>query len=401
MAITAASSGPARAARPSLLIVTLSLDVGGTEKHIALIAPELKRRGFDVVIYCMRAPGATADTVRRSGVEVLSAGASGSGGVSQAIRSVTGLARLIARLQPGVVHFFLPGPYLLGAPVAILKRAPVLIMSRRGINNHQAKLPGIRLAEMRLHRRMTAVLANSRRVVADLLGEGCARDRIGLIYNGTDLATFATPVDRARVRADLDVPAGALLLVKVANLIPYKGHSDLLKALALAAPRLARPVVVALAGRDDGIGDALQDEARTLGVLEQVRFLGLRRDVPDILKAADVGLLVSHEEGFSNAVIEGMAAGLPMLVTDVGGNAEAVIDGECGLVVPPHAPDRLAEALIRLAADDNLRASMGTAGRERAERHYALTSCVDRYEALYLGLAAGRRPGAIPEVTID
>jgi glycosyltransferase involved in cell wall biosynthesis len=248
---------------------------------------------------------------------------------------------------------------------------------------------------------MTAVLANSRRVAADLLGEGCARDRIGLIYNGTDLAAFAAPVDRARVRAGLDVPAGGLLLVKVANLIPYKGHSDLLQALALAAPRLTRPVVVALAGRDDGIGDALVEEARTLGVLDQVRFLGLRRDVPDILKAADVGLLVSHEEGFSNAVIEGMAAGLPMLVTDVGGNAEAVVHGECGLVVPPRAPDRLAEALIRLAADDGLCARMGAAARSRAERHYALPACVDRYEALYLGLAAGRAPGTISEVAID
>ena len=401
MANTSASNGHARAARPNLLIVTLSLDVGGTEKHIALIAPELKRRGFDVVIYCMSAPGATAETVRRSGVEVLSAGASGSGRVWQSMRSMAGLARLIAKLRPAIVHFFLPGPYLLGAPVAILRRVPIRIMSRRGINNHQRKLPGIRLAEMSLHRRMTAVLANSRRVVADLLGEGCARDRIGLIYNGTDLATFATSVDRARVRADLQVPAGALLLVKVANLIPYKGHSDLLKALALAAPRLARPVVVAFAGRDDGIGEALAVEARALGVLDQVRFLGLRQDVPDILKAADIGLLVSHEEGFANAVIEGMAAGLPMLVTDVGGNAEAVVDGECGLVVPPHAPDRLAEALIRLVADDDLRARMGAAGRDRAESQYTLSACVDRYEALYQGLAAGRKPGSIPEVTID
>lgn len=390
--------------RPRLLIVTLSLDVGGTEKHISLIAPELKRRGFDVSIFCIGSPGVTAERVRQSGVDVVAAepsATSNPGRIRQTVRAMTGLARLIGRSRPSIVHFFLPGPYLLGAPVAILRRVPIRVMSRRGINNHQGKLPGIRLAEMTLHQRMTAVLGNSRRVVADLLGEGCARDRIGLIYNGTDLAAFATPVDRARVRSALEVPAGALLLVKIANLIPYKGHSDLLKAMALAAPRLARPLVVALAGRDDGIGQALRNEARSLGVQDQVRFLGLRTDVPDILKAADIGSLVSHEEGFSNAVIESMAAGLPMLVTDVGGNAEAVVDGVCGLVVPPHAPDRLAEALIRLAGDDALRARMGAVGRDRAERHYALTACVDRYEALYLGLAAGRLPGAIPGVGID
>jgi len=104
--------------------------------------------------------------------------------------------------------------------------------------------------------------------------------------------------------------------------------------------------------------------------------------VPLFLRLADVGLLCSHEEGFSNAVLEGMAAGLPMVVTDVGGNAEAVIDGVTGYVVPAHNPELLADALLTVALADD-RALMGDRGRRRVVEKFSMNSCIDAYEALY------------------
>ncbi|MFM9941661.1 MAG: glycosyltransferase [Hyphomicrobiaceae bacterium] len=394
--------------KPTIMFVTLSLDVGGAERHLASITPELARRGFDVKIYCLNRQGAYGDAVRAGGVDVIGPIVAADGRMTSRSRRMllSGLATvkylsILVRHRPHIVHFFLPEAYLFGAPPAILASIPIRIMSRRGLNLHFSRWRGLRKLESMLHQRMTAVLGNSRRVVADLLDEGCPRNRLGLIYNGTDLTAFDADLDRAAMRHSLGVGPEDLMAVMVANLITYKGHFDLFRALALAKPRLARPVKIILAGRDDGIQAELTAEAKRLGISENVSFLGLRSDVAAILKAADIGLLTSHEEGFANAVIEGMAAGLPMLVTDVGGNAEAVLDGVNGLVVPARSPEPLAEALVRLAGDDDLRARFGAKSRARAEQHFTLEACVDRYQAFYMGLCQGRLPGDIVEVSLD
>jgi glycosyltransferase involved in cell wall biosynthesis len=168
----------------------------------------------------------------------------------------------------------------------------------------------------------------------------------------------------------------------VANLIPYKGHADLLDAFGSIREQLPQNWELWCVGRDDGIGQGLKERAERLGIASHVRFLGSRSDVPDLLLRADVGVLCSHEEGFSNAVLEAMAAGLPMVVTDVGGNAEAVVDGDTGYVVPPKDPPRLAEALLSVALDAR-RSDMGARGRKRAEELFSMDACLHQYELLY------------------
>lgn len=394
--------------KPTIMFVTLSLDIGGAERHLAAVTPALAQRGFDVKIYCLNRQGVFADSVRAAGVDVIGPVVPADGRVTsrtwRTLLSTLATLKYVAillRHRPHIVHFFLPEAYLFGAPPAILARIPIRVMSRRGLNLHFHHWRGVRKLEGMLHRRMTAVLGNSRRVVADLLDEGCARRRIGLIYNGTDLSAFEGELDRSALRTKLGIGEGDLMAVMVANLITYKGHFDLFKALALAKPRLQRPMKLVLAGRNDGIQADLEAEAKRLGLTDDVRLIGLRSDVPDLLKASDIGLLTSHEEGFANAIIEGMAAGLPMIVTDVGGNAEAVLDGVTGLVVPAKTPALLADALVKIGNDASLRASFGAAGLERAAAYFTLKACVDRYEAFYMGLAHGRLPGDISEVSLD
>ena len=125
-----------------------------------------------------------------------------------------------------------------------------------------------------------------------------------------------------------------------------------------------------------------------------MRFLGQRLDVDRLLQAADFGVLPSRaNEGFSNAILESMRAGLPMIVTDIGGNAEAVVDGETGFVVPPADPSALAAALLRLAQHPDLRRKLGAAGRERVRTVFTLDACVANYRALYdeLFMSSGQR----------
>ena len=135
----------------------------------------------------------------------------------------------------------------------------------------------------------------------------------------------------------------------IANLIPYKGHRELIEGLSHIERELPGDWRILLVGRDHGIRAELEALSTTCGVSHRIRFLGQRSDIPALLAAADFGLLTSREEGFSNVILEGMAAGLAMIVTDVGGNAEAVVHGETGFVVPPRNPKAIGDAILELA----------------------------------------------------
>ena len=198
----------------------------------------------------------------------------------------------------------------------------------------------------------------------------------------------------------LGIPAGSIVLIMVANLIPYKGHADLVSALGEVALKMPQPWHLICVGRDQGHGPQLRDQVSKLGLEKNIHFLGERNDVPQLLKASDIGVLSSHEEGFSNAVIEGLAAGLPMIVTKVGGNAEAVTEGETGLVVPPRDSSALGRAILQLASNPLLRSRMADAARERAAHDFSIESCVEKYDRLYRDLLSGRSPGQIDGVGI-
>jgi glycosyltransferase involved in cell wall biosynthesis len=233
---------------------------------------------------------------------------------------------------------------------------------------------------------MDAVLGNSQAVVNELRAEGVSIERLGLLYNGIDFKPFHNLPPRLSIRKNLGVNETALLMVCVANLIPYKGHADLIHALGEVNAELPRGWVVALVGRDSGIANDLKDLAEVLGVAEHILWLGERSDAIEIYVAADIGVLCSHEEGFSNSVLEGMASNVAMVVTDVGGNAEAILDGECGIVVPARDPSTLGKAILTLALDKDMRQRMAMAGYARVKQKFAIDSCVSQYSNLYHSL---------------
>ena len=379
---------------PRLLFVTRSMNVGGTERHLTQIAPGLARRGFDVTLYCIAKDGQQLDELAGGAVKLVGgAPLQAMTGIRSAVTLMTGALGLIPEMllgRPDIAHFFLPHAYLAGSIAAAVTQVPVRLMSRRSQNLYQAKRPRLARLEHALHASMTAILGNSQTVLDELVGaEGVRPERAGLIYNGVDLAAFAAPFDRASVRERLSLAPDALVIATLANLISYKGHADLLRALAQIKDRLPRPWHLLAIGRDGGAQQALQSQAQTLGLAGNVHWLGQRRDIADLLRASDLGVLASHQEGFSNAVIESMAAGLPMVATDVGGNAEAVQHGVTGLIVPARNPEELGRAIGRLASDRDFAAAMGERGRRRAESEFSLTACLDRYERLYRCLLAG------------
>jgi glycosyltransferase involved in cell wall biosynthesis len=377
-----------------ILFVTESFSIGGTETHLLELLPSLKGKGFETAAFCLTEPGTGAGFLQRADIPVTAApriGAAGKRSVLAPLRLVGGAARLlgiIRRWNPSIVHFFLPGPYIVGAPVAIAARVPIKIMSRRSLSDYQKKWPGAARIERLLHRHMDVVLGNSRAVVRELVTkEGCPERWVRLIYNGVRLPTGDTT--RKEARAALGLEQQCFVATVVANLLPYKGHLDLIAALARVSGHLPQGWVLLCAGRDNGSGPEIARAIRGAGLGQRIRLLGERSDIPLLLKASDLGILVpTRNEGFSNAVLECMASGLPMIVTDVGGNAEAVINGETGLVVPPHNPAALGAAIVRLARDPELGRSMGERAKKRAADEFSFTMSLDQYCALYEELLA-------------
>ncbi|WP_233475191.1 MULTISPECIES: glycosyltransferase [Bradyrhizobium] len=382
-----------------VLFVISSLSVGGTERHLLSISRALRARGWKVAVCCTGGEGPLADDFRAAGVKVFAA-PSARLPAFRRLRPALAAVHLMSVLvkeRVALIHFFLPEAYLIGAPLALLAGIKLRIMSRRSLNAYQRKYMVAGFLERRWHSLMAAVLANSRAVLRELELEGARPERLGLIYNGLDVGVQARR-SRDAIRAELGLKHDALVFIIVANLIQYKGHLDLIEAFARAADRLPQGWRLLVVGRDDGAGPATKALAASHGIADSILFLGARSDVPDLLNASDIGLLSSHEEGFSNAIIEGMRARLPMIVTAVGGNAEAVINGETGVVVPPRDPAALADAIAELSSDSQRRRNYGDSGRRRMEQNFALGSCVAAYEATYRGLLAGKSPSEITEI---
>ena len=235
-----------------------------------------------------------------------------------------------------------------------------------------------------------AVLGNSHAVVSELSADGVPGDRLGLIHNGAELRPLPSDHERAASRRNEGIGEDDLVLLTVANLLPYKGHRDLIEAIVGMCKDLPQPWRLILVGRDDGIRSSLEERAAEAGIAGNLHFVQDRCDLESLYQAADIAILPSHEEGFPNAVIEAMGAGLPVIATNVGGIPDAIEHGRTGLIVPPHQPAALGDAILELARDPVRCELLGRNGRTKIEAEFSLPLCVDRYVRLYQGLAAAK-----------
>lgn len=373
---------------PRVLVVSERLDIGGTETHLVRVLPLLRQRGLDVSIFVLERGGALEPALVGAGVPVLGPDAGRS-----LLRAGLLLRQSLYRVRPDVVHFFLPRPYLVGSLAATGSPPAIRIMSRRSLSDYQRKHPVLGWVERRLHQATRALLANSTAVADELATECGDRRKVGVIHNGIEIPPAVSPEKQQALRCQLGIPTDAFALAVIANLAVYKGHADLLAALAGIAGKLGQCWRLILIGRDMGAATALRRQALTLGIDANVLWLNVRPNAADLLDAADVAVLPSHQEGFSNSLLEKMARGLAVIATRVGGNLDAIDDGVSGILVPPRDPAALGAAILRLHADRELRARLGAAARRRVEQHFSLAACVTRYLNLYGGVRAA---GDIP-----
>lgn len=384
-----------------------SLMRGGAELHLAQLLPELKQRGWDVSVFLIGPSGPVAEYLDAANIKISPKRSIRVAGwlpvwLRRAIRflmlSPSFLFWALGYRQ-GIVHFFLPEAFIIGGLLAFPWHRR-LIMSRRGLTTYRAKYPAFVITlERYLQEKMLLLSANSKAVVEEMLLDGVAKEKIRLIYNGLAPDRIDAPtIDRVGLREKLGISDSALVIVKLANLHPYKGHMELLEALSYLhlTNQLSADWVLLLIGRDvslhgtevltqsrPGYQAILEAACEKSGLSRHVRFLGERSDAPALLRCADIGVLSSHEEGFSNALLEMMAAGLGIVATDVGGNREALNNGQAGQIVPPKDSHALGAALAQLIADPDKRREFSKKARSRVLENYTIKICADRYEDVY------------------
>lgn len=216
------------------------------------------------------------------------------------------------------------------------------------------------------------VIAISNSVHDSLIRHGIRADRIAIVHNAIDLARF-TEAPRANIRNERTID-NAFIYLSVGRIVPQKGVDILLASFA----KQERGVLI-IAG--DGEERAAREaQAASLGISERVHFLGVRSDIPNLMKAADCFVLASRWEGFGIVFAEALASGLPVVATSVDGIRE-VVDPESGILVPPEDSDALAEAMRSMREDDKLRARLAAHAPVRA-RQFSITEHVDRILAV-------------------
>ena len=376
-----------------VLFVITGLGLGGAETQLVHLATRLKARGWDVRVVSLTPPRVYVQELEAAGVPVISLGIKGK---LPDPRPVFRLARMIRTWRPEVVHSHMVHANLLARLVRLLAPIPVLICTAHNIDEKGRRGSG-RLREMAY--RLTDPLCEFTTQVSRAGMERYARigavprHKIRYLPNGVDTERFCPdPELRARLRQELGLET-AFAWLAVGRLDVQKDYPNLLRAFTQVAQE--REEAVLLIAGDGPLRPAMENLAHEMGLGERVRFLGIRRDVPALMNAADAFVLSSAWEGFGLVIAEALACKLPVVVSDSGGPREVVDNGRVGFLVPPRDPDALAQAMARLMnLPEAERRRMGELGREYVEANYSLDRVVDQWEALYTELLArnGIRP---------
>ncbi|MBI3855780.1 MAG: glycosyltransferase [Planctomycetes bacterium] len=342
------------------------LNIGGAEAELVRLARGLDRSRFEPFVVTLQDRGALADALGDVDLVEIGRVHKWRPGTYLALR------RVLEERKPDIVQSFL---FTENIFCRRLGRGIVVSGLQGSLSDDYETGPSLKLSlERATFGRAAALVSNSEyyRTLYARLGFDTAKIRV--IRSGV---APAVPASGAAVRAQFGIGPQEVLITCVARLVERKGHEDLIRAAA--GYRL-------LFVGDGPMRRRLENRGAILA--------GPRRDIPEILAASDIVALPSRfGEGCPNAALEAMAAGKPVVAARTGGTPEVVVDGVTGLLHPPEDVDALRAALRDLAADPARRLAMGAAGRERAEKEFAVARVVAAYDALYSELTAARPRG--------
>jgi glycosyltransferase involved in cell wall biosynthesis len=348
--------------------------IGGAERQILELFRGLNRERFTPYLVCLEEGGPVAERAAKLDVPV-----------RHTLRKwrwdltvISRIRHLIRQYDVGIVHTYLGLPGFYGSVAGKSTGAKVITTIR--IAGPRWRLSDIaeRLAFLISDR----IISNSKAGADFYFRHFPGRGKADVIYNGFDIGDFDLLPTRSR--KDLELPEDAMLVGHVANLSYIKDYPTFLRAMAIVLDE--QPDTVAVIVGDGDRRHEYESLARSLGIYERTYFLGHRKDVLDLVRQFDIGVLASHprySEGLSNSIAEYMGLGKPAVATAVGGNTELISDGVNGFLSTPGDPDDLARKIITLLRREDLRLSMGKQGRAFFEENLTLEQMVGRTEQVY------------------
>jgi glycosyltransferase involved in cell wall biosynthesis len=372
--------------KPNVLLFIDSFNQGGTERQVVQLARLLQEGGrYQVHLACLKGEGVLRHEVERLGFNDIPEFRLKSFRDLNAVKQVRRFARLLRERQIALVetHDFYTN--IFGMAGAALARVPVRIASRRETDG--VRTTAQKWAERRAFNLAHAIISNSDAVRRQLIRDGVPGEKIVTVYNGMDTSRVAPRPDvrREEVLAGLGLPVeGRCRFVTiVANMRhPMKDQATFLRAARRVRTEIPDAAFV-LAGEGELL-EGMRALAFDLGLESDTFFTGRCANVSDLLAVSDVCVLSSRGvEGFSNSIIEYMAAARPVVATDVGGAAEQIVEGETGHIIAPEDDRAMAAHIVALLKDPLRAAEMGARGLSRVREKFSCEAQLERTEALY------------------
>jgi glycosyltransferase involved in cell wall biosynthesis len=383
-----AAPGPTQAPRRKVFHLVDSLNVGGTETQAVELALRMPTSSYSITLGCLSAQGPLLDRLKGSSVRIEEFHPKGGLDSPRGFYEMLRLAAYLRRERFEVVHCHDLWSNLMGVPAARVARIPAIISSQRDLS-HFDWYRGAKRTILRKIQRMSSVLLANATPIRDALvrDDGFPPSKLRVVHNGVDTSKFQRGI-RDRERLFPGIGRGKLVVL-VGNMhSDVKGHSWLIMAAPAALTEF--PETRFIFAGDGEARSTFEYQVEALGIRDAFRFLGSRNDVPDILASCDIAVLPSKAEGLPNAVLEYMAAGLPTIVSRVGGNPELVEDSVTGLLVPPQDSGALGDALLRLLRDEELATRIAANGRRMATQHFSFERLVREIDELYSELLTKR-----------
>ncbi len=373
-----------------LLKVMTTYFSGGTEGQVLNLVRHLDREAFDLQFSCLRKGGDVLAEFEKLRIPI-SEFQIRNLYMPQTFLQQWRFAQYLRSQRIQIVHSYNFYANVFAIPAARLARVPVVLASIRDRGVYLT--PAQKMVQKWVCGLADRILVNADSIRDWLLEQGYQESKITVIKNGVDMSRYAGLSDSSHIRRELAIPDSAPIVVMIARLNPQKGVDDFIKAAALL--KQSHPDVrYLIAGaklqyqqgtfsHDQEYVEELKQLASSLGVGDRIIFAGHREDTPEILAEAAISVLPSHSEGLSNTLLESMAAGVPTVATNVGGNPELVKDQVNGILIPVRSPEHLAQAIRLILDDSQLAHRFGQQAKIMATEGFSLTKMTADTESLY------------------